>query len=469
LKIIINNEIRIIDCPEILTKRLVETLTHDNPEYVNAKKYGNSVYRVPKLIYNFRFDNQKNIVIPRGMMDELLYICKELDIDVSNIDDNRSVVDTKYISDKNLAYRNYQLDAMVELVTNHDYGILVSPAGSGKTIMGLSLLPILMQSTLWLTHTDALLNQSMARYKEVFPDFEEKDIGIIGSGEWTIGKVITFGMIPTLIRNLEKLSEIKNSFGLMILDEAHHSPASTFKHIINQINSRYFYGLTATAYRLDGLESVMFQCIGPIRYEIPKEEVVSHGGIIQPKVIVKQISFGPIVDDNNVHRISKNYIINNNERNNYIANDVVEEAKKGNFCIVACGTRRHCDILYKIIKKDWVRIGVATGKYNKKIINSVIEELTKKSITVLVTTAELLGEGFDVDFLNRLFMATSLRSEAKVEQLVGRIQRTHEDKKDALIYDYVDKNIGIYNNQFRSRFGNCRYNVYKRLGLKVVI
>jgi len=460
--------VKITDCPTKLTKRLIEILTHDNPEYVNATKYGNSTYNIPKLIFNFRFDNQKNLIIPRGMIDELIGLCEDFDVKISEIKDERSIVETKYISDKNLSYRDYQLDAMIDLVTNHEYGILVSPAGSGKTVMGLSLLPILMQSTLWLTHTDALLNQGITRYKELFDDYKEEDIGIIGSGEWSIGKVITFGMIPTLIRNVERLNEIKDKFGLLILDEAHHSPASTFRYVVNQINSKYFFGLTATAYRLDGLENVMFQCLGPIRYEIPKEKVVQHGGIMQPTVLAKRVSFGPRVNDNNVHRISKNYIINNRNRSNYIVNDVVNEAKAGNYCIVTCGTRAYCDILYELIKKYWVETGVATGKYNKKIIRTAIEDLNSKKITVLVTTPELLGEGFDVDFLNRLFIATPIRSEAKVEQLVGRVQRTHKDKKDAIIYDYIDTNIGVFVNQFKSNFGNCRYNVYKRLGLKVI-
>ena len=87
---------------------------------------------------------------------------------------------------------------------------------------------------------------------------------------------------------------------------------------------------------------------------------------------------------------------------------------------------------------------------------------------MIVVTFDLLGEGFDVDILNRGFISTPFRSERKAEQLVGRIQRTAAGKTDAIIYDYVDVNIGVLKNQFFANSDKeCRYRVYERLGMRV--
>ena len=88
---------------------------------------------------------------------------------------------------------------------------------------------------------------------------------------------------------------------------------------------------------------------------------------------------------------------------------------------------------------------------------------------MLVCTFALLGEGFDVPFLNRAFITMPFRAEGKVEQLIGRVQRPAPGKEDSIVYDYVDADIGILVDQFNTKGRNdCRFNAYSRLGLKVV-
>ena len=97
-----------------------------------------------------------------------------------------------------------------------------------------------------------------------------------------------------------------------------------------------------------------------------------------------------------------------------------------------------------------------------------VQRFINNEITVLVATFALLGEGFDINFLNRVFIAMPFRAEAKVEQLVGRVQRTADGKNNAIVYDYVDRDIGILKNQFYTgSLKECRYNAYARLGLEV--
>lgn len=361
-------------------------------------------------------------------------------------------------------YRPYQLPAITQLIAKPE-GVLIAPAGSGKTIMGLSLIPILGQPTLWLTHTGPLLQQAIDRAKFFFSDIGE--IGVIGAGKWKVGPVLTVGLVQTLVRNLEQVaSELQNSFGMVIVDEAHRTPSRTFLDVTGQLNSYYMYGLTATPYRRDKLENLMYQALGEAKTVIPRKSVEEHGGVMVPTIRYRAIS-SKRVEDNNIQRIMSECIVGNIKRNRIIVGDVVAEATRGHYCIVVSDRKEHCEQLHKLISAAWEKTGIATGDYSKKVVAEQVEKFNNKEITVLVATTALLGEGFDVPFLDRGFIAMPFRAEGKVEQVVGRIQRTAPGKKDAILYDYVDVDVGILKHQFHNKYGSCRYRVYERLGANI--
>ena len=429
---------------------------------------GYSTRGIKEHIRFFTFNGAGDMIVPRGVRRELMDIINQLNLTVDVEDKRNSSSLTGYVDGSAIKFRPYQTPAMNKLLDSGPEGVLVSPAGSGKTVMGLSLIPITQQKTLWLTHTDRLFKQCYERCLEFLPDISSDSIGLIGGGKWSIGEHLTIAMVPTLVQNLERVPEIQNEFGLLVLDEAHHCPATTFTKVITNINTYFMYGLTATPHRRDKLEAMLFQCIGPIGARVDKKEVASHKGMVPPTIVYCGINFGPRVELANVSTIFKEFIVDNHKRNARIKDDVVREAKKGNFCIVSSGRKKHCELLHKIVSAEWPKTGIATGKYSKKHVDEQVAAFDNKEITVLITTPELLGEGFDVDFLNRLFITTSFRTEARAEQLIGRIQRYHPDKKDSLVYDYVDENIGVLQNQYFSRNGACRHNVYKRLGLHTI-
>jgi superfamily II DNA or RNA helicase len=347
-------------------------------------------------------------------------------------------------------------------------GILVAPPGSGKTVMGISILPLLGQPLLWLTHTDRLVKQTAERVDFFLPSLTDEDKGFIGAGKWNLGKLFTIALIQTLIRKPEELYKLRDLYGIVVLDEAHHCPAETFSAVISQLNPYYLYGLTATPYRRDKLEALMFQTLGNKAAVITIDEVVKHGGIIMPKVIYKAIHSKP-ADTSNTASLMKNYIVPNKKRNGIIVGDVLREALKNNCCIVISDRKAHCEALYELIKMSWEKTGIATGKYSKKHVDEQVKRFEDGEITVLVATFALLGEGFDVDKLNRAFIAMPFRAEAKAEQLLGRIQRIADGKTDAIVFDYVDVDIGVLRSQFfTSSSKDCRWDAYQRLGVEVI-
>lgn len=467
MKITISNKILIQGIPEELKQFLISKLKTTNPKFEEAVKNGRSTYNINPFIYNFRIIDDNTLSIPRGYKKQLFAHPSVKEDKILKILDERTIFKPIEIDSSSIIYRRYQYKAVASLISKSEEGILVAPAGSGKTVMGLSLIPLLGQPTLWLTHTKALANQVLDRAKFFLPSLKDDDIGFIGSGKWAVGKVLTVALVQTLVRKPEEFNEITNKFGLVISDETHHCPSVTFTYVITKINSYYLYGLTATPYRRDGMEKVMFQIMGDTAVSVPTKSVETEGGIIKPKIKYRTITSKNACNGNNTQKLIRDYIIDNKERNCTIVGDVLVEATAGNFCIVMSDRKIHCETLHKLISVGWEKTGIATGDYKEKEVQEQIKRLNNREITVLITTFSLLGEGFDAPFLNRAFITTPFRNRARVEQFIGRIQRTFPGKKDAVVFDYVDVDIGVFKNQFFSRSGDSRYKTYENLGLVV--
>lgn len=251
----------------------------------------------------------------------------------------------------------------------------------------------------------------------------------------------------------------------ILSSNCHHQPSTTFTDVIARLKPYYLFGLTATPKRRDGLETVLYQNVGPIRYTIPRTAVAS--GILTPVVHAKHIDTQVLPNETSYQNLLK-LLVKDNVRNNIIANDVVDQAAQGNICIVVTERVPHAEALFKKIQKKWPKTGIMVGKHSDKLRDTTLEALHSGAVTVLICTSHLLGEGFDYAPLNRLFITLPIRNPTRVEQLVGRVQRISEGKIDAIIFDYVD-NHGLTKHQYRNLGDKgCRYNVYRKLGCKVV-
>ena len=147
------------------------------------------------------------LVIPYGMRTTLLKLLKEYNIEY----ELKELHKDNYIKfeEKNpLNLYDYQKLATMN-VLQHRNGILISPAGSGKTRMAMNLIKQRGVKTLWLTHTLDLLRQS----KRVYREFFKNPAGEISGGKINI-KDITFATVQTL--NNVDLGKYRDEFDLII-------------------------------------------------------------------------------------------------------------------------------------------------------------------------------------------------------------------------------------------------------------
>ena len=460
MNIIIGNTIRISEGTDFIAQNIANELTVENPKFREAINSGRSTWGLNPVIKNFTVDNSGVTHLPRGYIDRLKDLLIDNDINY-NIVNTSSVVPITPLHVHSIELRDYQYLALQKL-GQHSEGVLVAPAGSGKTIMGLSITIMSGQKLLWITHTKVLAQQFIDRAHQFITNLEEDDVGYIGAGDWKIGNKITVGLVQTLVRSPEKLREISDDFGIVVVDETHHCPSATFTKVVNNLNPYYMYGLTATPNRRDGLESILFQNVGPIRHIVPRKEVAKGNKIITP--VVKAIKLQTPLSGSEDYQELLKTLVENDERNNIIVSDIVYESNQKNVCIVVTDRKIHAEILLEKLQEKDIKVGIATGSYNDKFRKTTLSDLEKGVINTLVCTTHLMGEGFDHAPLNRLFLCLPFRDENKCEQVIGRVQRSCIDKTDAIVYDYVDQTHGLTKHQYKnSGLKGCRYNVYRKL------
>ncbi|MFP5213956.1 MAG: DEAD/DEAH box helicase, partial [Acidobacteriota bacterium] len=162
--------------------------------------------------------------------------------------------------------------------------LAIAPTGAGKTIM-LSMLAGEMQpaKTLVLQHRDELVSQNLTKFQKVNPGLSVS-LFTASTKSWR-GKAI-FGMVQTLSRgsNLDGIPRLD----LMIVDEAHHVAASSYRKIIDAVRavnpSCMIAGFTATPARGDGRG--LREVFSNVADQITIRELIDKGFLVHPRAFV---------------------------------------------------------------------------------------------------------------------------------------------------------------------------------------
>ncbi|MFW9899707.1 MAG: DEAD/DEAH box helicase [Candidatus Thorarchaeota archaeon] len=499
LEIILSNTIKMksTDMTEELKNIIRTDLTFKNPLYENAKLYSYWTKGLSKHLYGF--DENKGVFsISRGYINQLEKTLKELGLKW-NIVDKRRILDKINFTFKGKLI-NYQ-NRITSNVLQKDFGVISSPCASGKTVMALYIISERKQPAIVIVHTKELLNQWIDRISNFL---NTPQIGIIGAGKKSIGP-ITIGMVQTLSRKTPKeLEAISENFGQIIFDECHHIPCQSFIKTLDGFDAKFMLGLSATPYRRDKLDKLIFTALGGIVDGASNEDLVESNRRIRPEIIVRKTEFNYYYFDHlmglrdktielikkfedkesrriifNRSRINEilgydeedysdeisdirrfivgkrhfmiDALISDFERNKLIVKDIEKEYRAKNYSLILTDRIKHCAYIKKILDGKKIKYEILLGVMGKKERKRVIDALNGKKTRVVIATGQLAGEGLDVPHINRLFIIMPISWKGRVEQYVGRILRPAKNKTDAKVYDYVDVNVENLNNAYKTR------------------
>ena len=155
MELIISNEITIHDPTQEVRQWIYDKLKVANPEYENKLRLGLWLGTTPQELKLYR-TRGNSIIVPYGVEKSLYHAFPRL-VECTT---KREFATNKPVNyNASIKLYDYQENAVNSLIQAQG-GILQSKAGSGKTRMGIATICRMGKKTLWLTHTNELLNQS---------------------------------------------------------------------------------------------------------------------------------------------------------------------------------------------------------------------------------------------------------------------------------------------------------------------
>ena len=458
MKVTISNEITIQEPVQDIMDWCKRELVLPNPDYTKKERMGLWVGNTPRTLQLYKV-NGNSVIVPIGAFQYIFPMLKKYDCEIRRDLADNGVVD--YNASVNLY--DYQEEA-VNIMELCGYGILQSPAGSGKTQMGIALAVKLKRKVLWLTHTQDLLKQS---YDRASMYIDKSMLGTITAGKVNIGAGMTFATVQTLAK--QDLAQYKYMWDAIIVDECHRvagtpTAMTQFSKVINSLACRYKYGLSATVHRADGMIKCTHMLLGDVKHIVPDEKVKDKVMSVSIKRIdtSEGIPMDALDTDGTINYtrlISK--LAEKTNRNMCILSHLVDEPE--HYHLILSDRLAQLKLIYDMLPADLqekacIIDGTMTSKKGKAEREQAIEDMRAGEKHFLFASYKLAKEGLDIPRLDRLHMATPQKDYAIIVQSVGRIARTFQGKEQPVCFDYVDS-FKMAENMYKAR---CRH--YRKCG-----
>jgi DNA repair protein RadD len=336
--------------------------------------------------------------------------------------------------------RPYQVEVIEEfdraIVAGTRRILLVAPTASGKTVIGAAIIKSAVASlryVLVLAHRREIIVHTKSKLQA-----NEISHGVIAAE------------FPKLLRPMERVqvSSIQTVYSravrsdamqlppadLLVIDEAHHCPASTYRKIIDAYPNAILLGLTATPCRGDGRGlGGIFETI----IECPQvAQLIAQGYLVKTRV------YAPVDPDLKGIRTvagdyNENQLAERMDRPKLIGDIVTHWHKYGERRKTVCFAVNVAHSIH--LRDEFVKSGVRAehidGGTPKDERDATLARLAAGEID-LVTNCMVLTEGWDMPEVGCCILARPTRKMGLYRQMIGRVLRPAPGKIDAIVLDH---------------------------------
>ena len=340
-------------------------------------------------------------------------------------------------------YQQEALDSMLQAESNGiSKQLVVLPTGAGKTVL-FAQLPIMRKDSLpmlVLAHRSELLIQAKDKIETINKDLS---VGIEQAENKAGYSDVVIASVPTLGRESSSRIEQypKDYFKTIVVDEAHHAAAPSYRRILDYFKPDLLLGVTATPQRSDSVrlidvfqEIVYYKSIQDLIKEGWLSPLVGYRVKTSTDISDVEIQNGEYKQDQLIEAID------NPSRNNSIVTAYNDLANAKKTVVFAAGVD-HAGNLAEAFRKNGSSVRVIIGTTPEEERRQILSDFKSGAVTVLVNVG-VLTEGFDEPSIEAIILAKPTRSSLLYTQIVGRGTRLFEGKEHCMIIDIADTTKG---------------------------
>lgn len=436
--------------PNSIAKLIIESVTYDNPKFIQNDKFGFSNYNTPQYIENYLIDEEW-LHLPRGTFDAVLNILNRANITFELIDKRLKCPKTEYKWSK-VKLRKEQQNFIDDLVKAEN-GLGLAFTSFGKSLTCLEMIAQLKQPALILVHTTFLQKQWLkeATNEKLF-NIPKELIGGCGgifSGTPKLG-LINICLYHTLSKeNMIKL--YKDRVGIIIQDEVQKAPIDSVQKIINRFAAKYRFGVSANHERKDGLQFLTEDAFGQVVHKAVEKDTDSK--------ILSEIYFYPTNYADYEYEFDKNYsamitrMSLDSGRNKLILQRCFNKVKLKKQVMILVQRKEQAFLLASALEKKDLKVGILAGaitekdikdfqyrgskeiarKYNDKQAYDYVKKYGEKRQLHVIIGTQKAEVGLSLRTLNHLIITTPIGDiENRLNQMIGRVERKHGKELEGL-------------------------------------
>jgi superfamily II DNA or RNA helicase len=393
-------------------------------------------------------------------------------------------------------FQEKAIERMSEKIKVRDFaGILVLPTGAGKTLTSAYWIAqnILDKGgkVLWIAHRHELLDQAYNTFErlchsdvfrsknelkvQLLSGVHDKPIQVDSNRDIIISSIDSLNREQGFKNLLDRWLSYINSSLLLVIDEAHHSTAQSYRKLMdnlrNNIGKFQLLGLTATPYRTAEKEKGLLKKIykDDIIYSIDLKTLVDQGWLSDPifETLKTDADFSTTLTDSDKEKLKKGFdidsigdktasnIASNSKRNLFIAETYLRNREKYKQTIIFAINQDNAIAINNTIKNlakeknitdvhcDYIISASERGVSGNSKENEIkIKDFRNGNINV-ISNVSILTEGTDLPDTQTIFLTRPTHSKILLTQMIGRGLRggskVSKGTQSAYIVSFVDE------------------------------
>ena len=312
--------------------------------------------------------------------------------------------------------------------------LVCSAAGSGKTFLAaFDVLNFNPRRLLYIVHEGSILMKSVETFERVFG--ADRTYGVYNAEYKDFDAEFVFSTNVTMANSLELFEP--HTFDYIIIDEAHHAAAETYRKILDYFEPQFLLGITATPERMDGeavvdlfdqnvpcelrlRDAIVNRLVVPFHYYGIRDELIEYG-----------------IKETKGHKFVEQF---SDEKHCEFISRMIEQHRIPGQKLKALAFCR--DISHAIrmsqAMEDYYHTRYLTGKNSVGERVRAYKDLQDENADLeILFTVDILNEGVDIPGVNMVLFLRPTDSQTIFIQQLGRGLRNYEGKQYVTVLDFI--------------------------------